>query len=46
MLGGLLGALHGSAIFPQLLIDGLVARDEILAVADQFCDAFLEREKP
>jgi poly(ADP-ribose) glycohydrolase ARH3 len=38
MLGGLLGALHGTAIFPQYLIDGLVGKDEILSLAEQFCE--------
>jgi hypothetical protein len=36
MLAGLLGALHGTGIFPQHLVDGLVEKEEVLAIADQF----------
>ena len=38
MLAGLLGAVNGTSIFPRQLVDGLVGKDEILVVADQFCD--------
>jgi ADP-ribosylglycohydrolase len=38
MLGGLLGAVNGTSIFPQNLVDGLHQKDEVLQVADQFCD--------
>jgi ADP-ribosyl-[dinitrogen reductase] hydrolase len=38
MVGCLLGALHGTKIFPKRLINGLVGKDDILAVADEFFD--------
>lgn len=37
MVGALLGALHGSSIFPKHLIDGLVEKEEVLEIADKFC---------
>mgnify|MGYP001607376832 FL=1 len=40
MCGALLGALNGTAIFPQHLVDGLVGKEKILDVAERFCDAF------
>lgn len=40
MLGGLLGALHGTSIFPKHLIDGLKNKDEVYEIADQFYDRF------
>ena len=40
MLAGLLGALHGTSIFPQHLVDGLKDRDEVLAIADEFYEKF------
>jgi len=40
MVGGLLGAFNGADIFPQHLIDGLWRKDEILQVANDFCDKF------
>lgn len=36
MVGALLGALHGSSIFPKHLIDGLVEKEEVLEIADKF----------
>jgi len=36
MLGGMLGALHGTSIFPKHLIDGLQNKDVIIKLADQF----------
>lgn len=36
MIGALLGALHGTAIFPAHLVDGLRDREAVLEVADQF----------
>lgn len=40
IVGALLGALNGVNIFPQHLIDGLWRKDEILQVANDFCDKF------
>ena len=40
MLGSMLGARHGTAIFPQHLVDGLRNREEVLSLADEFCDKF------
>lgn len=40
MLAGLLGALHGTSIFPEHLIDGLQEKEEVLAVADEFYATF------
>lgn len=40
MLAGLLGALHGTKIFPDHLVDGLKEKDEVLAVADEFYERF------
>lgn len=42
MLAGLLGSLHGTKIFPQYLIDGLKAKDEVLTIADQFYEKLYE----
>jgi ADP-ribosyl-[dinitrogen reductase] hydrolase len=36
MLGALLGALHGTSVFPEHLVDGLHGMDEIMSVADRF----------
>lgn len=36
MLASLLGALNGTSVFPQSLIDELPDRDKVLAVADEF----------
>jgi len=38
VVASMLGALHGPSIFPQHLVDGLQGREEILAVANEFCD--------
>jgi ADP-ribosylglycohydrolase len=38
MLAGLLGALHGSSIFPRNLVDGLKEFDVVFDVAERFCD--------
>lgn len=40
IVGSLLGALNGTKIFPQHLIDGLWRKDEILKIANNFCDKF------
>lgn len=40
MVASLLGALNGTRIFPQQLIDGLWQKDRILKVANDFCDRF------
>lgn len=40
IVGGLLGALNGSAIFPEHLIDGLWQKEKILDTAERFCNAF------
>lgn len=40
MIGALLGALHGTAIFPPHLVEGLLNREAIVEVADQFCETF------
>lgn len=41
MLGSLLGALNGEEIFPAHLVEGLDRREEIMEVADKFCEKFL-----
>lgn len=38
--GSLLGALNGTAVFPQHLIDGLQNKEAIIDVAERFCYAF------
>lgn len=40
IVGALLGALNGTKIFPEDLVNGLWRKDEILKAADNFCDAF------
>jgi ADP-ribosylglycohydrolase len=40
MLGGLMGALCGTSIFPKKLVDGLHNRAAVLQVADQFSERF------
>jgi ADP-ribosylglycohydrolase len=40
MIGALLGALHGTKIFPKHLIDGLQQKDMILETADKFFKKF------
>lgn len=45
MVGALLGALHGTKIFPQHLIDGLMEKEEILRVADKFYNRFKEKKR-
>ena len=40
MVGALVGAMHGTKVFPQQLIDGLWKKDYILDVADRFCSTF------
>jgi len=39
MLAALLGALHGPAIFPRNLVDGLQDREVVLDVATRFCNS-------
>ncbi|RTK93158.1 MAG: hypothetical protein EKK64_10790 [Neisseriaceae bacterium] len=36
MVGALLGALNGEQIFPEHLLNGLVNKEEVLTLADQF----------
>jgi ADP-ribosylglycohydrolase len=38
MLGALLGALHGTDIFPEHLVDGLREREMVMEVADRMYD--------
>jgi ADP-ribosylglycohydrolase len=40
MIGALLGALHGTAIFPPHLVDGLRDRKAVIEVADQLFEKF------
>jgi ADP-ribosylglycohydrolase len=40
MIGALLGALHGTSIFPPHLVDGLREREAVLGVADTFFEMF------
>ena len=40
MIGALLGALHGTSIFPAHLVDGLLDREAVVEVADQFFERF------
>ena len=40
IVGGLLGALNGTSIFPQHLIDGLWQKERIIDTADRFYDRF------
>jgi len=40
MYGQLLGALHGTEVFPDWVIEGLVGYDEIVETAERFCDTF------
>ena len=40
IVGGMLGALNGTSIFPQHLIDGLWQKDRIINTAERFCDTF------
>lgn len=44
-IGALLGALHGTEIFPKHLIDGLQEKDEILKTADKFYERFKKEQK-
>ena len=45
MLASLLGALHGTTIFPKHLVDGLLSREAVFDVANRFCDLLnLERK--
>lgn len=45
IVGGLLGALNGSSIFPQYLIDGLWQKERIIATADKFYETFFKGEE-
>ena len=40
IVGAMLGAVNGMDIFPQHLIDGLDKKEEILKMAENFCDTF------
>jgi len=40
IVGALLGALNGTKIFPQHLLDGLWRKDEIIDSAQRFCERF------
>jgi ADP-ribosylglycohydrolase len=44
IVGGLLGALNGTIIFPQHLRDGLWQKERIINTAERFCDTFEIRE--
>lgn len=44
MIGGMLGAYHGMSIFPDHLVNELTCKDEVLAIADQFCDKFVDQK--
>jgi ADP-ribosylglycohydrolase len=38
--GGLLGALNGTNVFPEHLIDGICDKETIIDVAERFCQVF------
>lgn len=40
MGAGLVGAVSGEGVFPKELVDGLTVKDDILDLADRFCDRF------
>lgn len=40
IVGALLGALNGTKIFPEHLINGLWQKEKILETADELCEAF------
>ena len=40
IVGGMLGALNGTAIFPNHLIEGLKQKERILQTAERFCQKF------
>lgn len=40
MAGGLVGAMSGDGVFPTELVNGLGCRDEVLDLAERFCDKF------
>ncbi len=40
MIGALLGALHGTAIFPPHLVGGLRDREAVIEIADKFFETF------
>jgi ADP-ribosylglycohydrolase len=40
MIGALLGALHGTGVFPPHLVDGLRDREAVIEVADEFFEKF------
>lgn len=40
MVASCLGALHGQTIFPDHLVDGLKVKEQVLDVANRFCDTF------
>jgi len=40
IVGAMLGAVNGMSVFPQHLIDGLDRKEEILDIAEEFCDVF------
>lgn len=44
IVGALLGALHGTKIFPQHLIDGLHNKEVIFKIADDFSEKFLNQK--
>lgn len=44
IVGGLLGALHGSSIFPYRLIRDLWQVERVIATADKFYDVFFKGE--
>ncbi len=42
MVGALLGALNGTAVFPRYLLDNLNDYKEVVRIAHLFCDRFLD----
>lgn len=41
IVGGMLGALNGTRIFPDHLVQGLWKKDEVIGTAKRFCEKFL-----
>ncbi len=42
MVGAMLGALNGEEIFPSYLINGLKIKDQVIDIADRFCEKFVK----
>lgn len=45
IVGGLLGALNGTSIFPKHLIDGLDQKDRIIDMANRFYETFFTKKE-